>query len=106
MEIKQIDGHYQFPQPLKNQKLELPNNQIIVERRINQLERRFRGDDSYFQHDKTFMDDILAKGILRNQHHLLHWGRLAIYLSGAFSLSKPSKIRVYLTVQKKLVWNQ
>ena len=61
-EVKQIDGHYQLPLPLNNPKLELPNNWVMVKRRINQLERIFRRGDSYLQHFKTFMDDILAKG--------------------------------------------
>ena len=34
----------------------------MIERRINQLERRFRRDNSYFQYYKTFIDDMLAKG--------------------------------------------
>ena len=46
-EVKQIDSHYQLPLPLKNPKLELPNIRMMVERRINLLERRFRRDDSY-----------------------------------------------------------
>ena len=33
----------------------------MVERRINQLERRFRRDDSYFQYYKTFVDCMLEK---------------------------------------------
>ena len=64
-ELQQIDGHYQLPLPLKNPKLELPNIWMMVERKINQLEKRFRRDDSYFQHCKTFMDDILAKGYIK-----------------------------------------
>ena len=46
-EVKQIVGHYQLPLPSKNPKLELPNIRMMVERRINLLERRFRRDDSY-----------------------------------------------------------
>ena len=33
----------------------------MVERKINQSERRYRRYDSYFQYYKTFMDDMLAK---------------------------------------------
>ena len=29
-EIKQIHGHYQLPLPLKNPKLELPNNRMMI----------------------------------------------------------------------------
>ena len=59
-EVKQIDGNYQLPPPLENLKLEPSNNQMMVERRINQLDWRFRRE-SYFQCCKTFMDDMLAK---------------------------------------------
>ena len=81
-EVKQIDGHYQLPLALKNPKLELPNNWMwmLVERRINQLGRRFRRDGFYFQYYRTFMDDMLAKGCAKNQDHLLHWERLHIFL--------------------------
>ena len=49
--VKQIDSHYQLQLPLKNLvgKFELPNNRMMVERRINQVERKFRRYDSYFQ---------------------------------------------------------
>ena len=50
-EVKQIDGHYQLPL----------NNLMMVEMRMNQLKRRFRRDNSYFQFCKTFMDDMLEK---------------------------------------------
>ena len=33
-EVKHIGGHYQLPLPLKNPKLEPPNNRVMVERRI------------------------------------------------------------------------
>ena len=107
-EVKQTDGHYQLPLSSKNPKLELSNNWMMVERRINQLERKFRRDDSYFQYYKTFMDDMLAKrGVLRNQHHLLHWERLGIYFIMLSSIPTIlAKSEWYLTVQQKLVGNQ
>ena len=106
-EVKQIDGHYQLPLPLKNLKLELPNNRMMVERRINQLERRFRRDDSYFLHYKTFMNDMLAKGYAKKStspgplgkswyiphHELSDFHKLVItVLKTTFSKNKPCEI--------------
>ena len=94
-EVKQIDGHYQLPLPLKNSKLELPNNQVMVERRINQLERRFSKDDSYFQYYKTFMDDMLAKGYAKKSISPAPLGKTwYIPHHGVFNPNKPFKIRV------------
>ena len=93
--VKHIGGHYQLPLPLKNPKLELPNSRMMVERRINQLERRFKRDDPSFQYYKTFMDDMLAKGYakkstspapLRKTWYIPH--------HGVFNPNKPGKIRV------------
>ena len=104
-EVKQIDGHYQLPLPLKNPKLELPNNRMVVEKRINPLERRFRRDDSYFQYYKTFMDDMLAKGYakkstspapLRKTWYIPH--------HGVFNRNRPGKIRVVFDCSAEVGW--
>ena len=94
-EVEHIDGHYQLPLPLKNPKLELPNNWMMVERRIKQLERRFRRDDSYFQYYKTFMDDMLTKGYAKKSASPAPLGKTwYIPHHGVFNPNKPGKIRV------------
>ena len=94
-EVEHIDGHYQLPLPLKNPKLELPNNRMMVERRIKQLERRFRRDDSYFQYYKTFMDDMLTKGYAKKSASPAPLGKTwYIPHHGVFNPNKPGKIRV------------
>ena len=94
-EVEHIDGHYQLPLPLKNPNLELPNNWMMVERRIKQLERRFRRDDSYFQYYKTFMDDMLTKGYAKKSASPAPLGKTwYIPHHGVFNPNKPGKIRV------------
>ena len=48
---------------------------MMAKRRINQLERRFRRDDSYFQYFKTVMDDMLAKGYAKKSRSQAPLGR-------------------------------
>ena len=94
-EVKQIDGHYQLPLPLKNPKLELPNNWMMVQRRVNQLERRFRRDDSYFQYYKTFVDDMLAKEYAKKSTSPAPLGKTwYIPHHSIFNPNKPDKTRV------------
>ena len=79
----------------------------MVERKINQSERRCRRDDSYFQYYKTFVDDMLAKGHTKKSTSPTSLGRLSIYLIMVSSISKNLvKSEWYLTVQQKLVGNQ
>ena len=93
--VKHIGGHYQLPLPLKNPKLELPNSRMMVERRINQLERRFKRDDPSFQYYKTFMDDMLAKGYAKKSTSPAPLGKTwYIPHHGVFNPNKPGKIRV------------
>ena len=47
---------------MKKPKLELSNNWMMFERRITELEKKFRRDISCFQYYETFMVDMQAKG--------------------------------------------
>ena len=40
----------------------LPNNQRMVEKRAQHLKRHFERDPKYFQHYKSFMNEIISKG--------------------------------------------
>ena len=94
-ELKHIDGHYQLPLPLKSPTFELSSNGMMVERRINQLERRFRRNDSYFQYYKTLMDDILAKEYVQKSTSPVLLGKTwYIPHHGVFNPNKPGKVRV------------
>ena len=89
---------------MKKPKLELSNNWMMFERRINELEKKFRRDISYFQYYETLWLTCKQRGMLTNQHHLLYWERLDIYLIMVSSI--PTNLRkseCYLTVQQKLV---
>ena len=56
------DGHYEMPLPLKEPRLDLPNNREIAVRRLNQLKRRFKSDDKYRNDYVTFMGNLLKNG--------------------------------------------
>ena len=56
-----VRNHYQTPLPLRNLAMMLPNNRRVVERRAHYLKRRFERDPKYFQHYKSFMDEIISK---------------------------------------------
>ena len=67
----------------------------MAKRRINQLERRFRRDDSYFQYFKTVMDDMLAKGYAKKSRSQAPLGRTwYIPHYDVFNFKKLGKIRV------------
>ena len=41
-EVKQVDGHYQLPLPLKDPNIKLPNNRKQAERRLESIKWRFK----------------------------------------------------------------
>ena len=67
----------------------------MVEKKINQLERKFRRDDSYFQYRKIFMEDMLAKGYANKSTSPAPLGKnWCIPHHGVFNPSKPGNIRL------------
>ena len=66
-----VRNHYQTPLPLRNLAIMLSNNRRMVERRAHYLKRRFEGDPKYFQHYKSFMDEIVSKGHAKQSNDTL-----------------------------------
>ncbi|XP_064642266.1 uncharacterized protein LOC135496725 [Lineus longissimus] len=58
----QEDGHYSMPLPFKGSRPALPNNRFVAAKRASSLKRRFEADQRYFDHYKSFMEDILKRG--------------------------------------------
>ena len=71
-----VRNHYQTPLPLRNLAMMLPNNRRMVERRAHYLERRFEGDAKYFQHYKSFMDEIISKGYAKQSNDTSQYRRV------------------------------
>ena len=61
-QIIKVGNHYQTPLLLQNSAMMLPNNQRMIEKRAQHLKRRFERDPKYFQHYKSFMNEIISKG--------------------------------------------
>ncbi|XP_043969743.1 uncharacterized protein LOC122829340 isoform X2 [Gambusia affinis] len=56
------NGHYCVGLPLRNEKLQMPNNRSVAEQRIASLERKFRKSPEFFEDYKNFMEAIITKG--------------------------------------------
>ena len=71
-----VGNHYQTPLPLQNPAMMLPNNQRMVEKREQNLKRHFERDPKYFQHYKSFMDEIISKGYAKQSDDTSQNGRV------------------------------
>lgn len=56
------NGHYSIGLPLRNVKLQMPNNHCVVEQRIASLHRKFKRNPGFFEDYKGFIDTIICKG--------------------------------------------
>ncbi|KAK7944331.1 hypothetical protein WMY93_000059 [Mugilogobius chulae] len=59
---KQVNGHYQISLPLKQSKIDMPNNRKLVEQRLNQLKGRMQKDQAFYTEYVAFMSELLQKG--------------------------------------------
>ena len=90
-----VSNHYQSPLPLQNPPMILPNNQKMVEERAQYLKQRFERDPKYYQHYKTFMDEIISKGYAKQSGNTSQNGRVwHLLLHEVYYPLKPEKIRV------------
>ena len=56
------NGHYCIGLPLRNEKVQMPNNRSVAEHRIASLKRKFRKSPEFFEDYKNFMEAIITKG--------------------------------------------
>jgi len=56
------NGHYELPLPIKKPDIQLPNNQELAVRRLNQLKRKLMSDERYRQDYLAFMDKMFKQG--------------------------------------------
>lgn len=56
------DGHYEMPQPFKQDRPNLPNNKACAVQRLKCLERKLKRDQQYCSDYVNFMEDIIARG--------------------------------------------
>lgn len=62
--IKQREGgHYELPLPYKSSTLPpLPNNKRQAIVRLQNLKRKLKTNKQYYDHYKTFMEEIISRG--------------------------------------------
>ncbi|XP_078321623.1 uncharacterized protein LOC111100747 [Crassostrea virginica] len=91
---QQEDMHLEMPLPFKERPT-LPNNKSLALIRLNHLKRKLRKDQTYHEHYKTFMKEILdrgdaepvtADGSSGNTWYIPH--------HGVYHPRKPGKLRV------------
>lgn len=58
------DGHYELPLPLKNRRINLPNNKNAALHRLTQLKRRFQSTNGqkYYTDNVEFMNKLVKNG--------------------------------------------
>ncbi|XDV45657.1 hypothetical protein PO909_013717 [Leuciscus waleckii] len=54
--------HYSIGLPLRNEKLQMPNNRCVAEQRIDSLLRKFKKNPEFFEEYKSFMETIIERG--------------------------------------------
>ena len=59
---KLVDGHYQLALPWRDPAPKLPNNQVMAERRLQLLKKRFLRDPELFEKYKATIQDYMIKG--------------------------------------------
>lgn len=90
------DGHYEMPQPFKQDRPNLPNNKACAVQRLKCLERKLKRDQQYCSDYVNFMEDIIARGDAERvpEEELSNQPVWYIPHHGVYHPQKPGKIRV------------
>ena len=90
-----VGQHYQLPLPFKNPDVKMPNNITVAEKRLQSLKRKLQKNPTFYDHYKTFMDDLMKKGYARKCKGEPPDGK-KWYLPhhGVYHPAKPGKVRV------------
>ena len=57
--------HYELPLPFRDEDINLPNNRILAEKRLQYLKKKFQEDEKFQSDYKAFMKTIFEKGYAR-----------------------------------------
>ena len=90
------NGHYEMPLPFRSGFPELPNNKVFALRRLERLKTRMQRDQRYYQHYKSFMNDLLQRGYAEPvPEDETNEGKVwYIPHHGVYHPQKPNKLRV------------
>ena len=102
-EIKQMDGHYQVPLPLRNANVAFPNNRHYAMTRLRQLEKRFERNQSFFSDYKNSINEMVSKGYAREAFNQPVAAGRSWYIlhHGVYHLAKPEEIRLVFDCSAK-----
>ena len=102
-ETLKVGMHHLLPLLLRNDKMSLPNNPNMVEKRLMDPKRRFQKDLKFYENYNKFIEEIISKGYARkaktnppegrtwySQHH------------GVYHPYKLSKLRVVFDCSAEL----
>ena len=64
-QISKVGKHHQLPLPLRNENMNLPNNESMVEKRLMYLKRWFQKDFKFYEDYNKFMEEIICKRYAR-----------------------------------------
>ena len=90
------DGHYELPLPLRDQKVQFPNNREMALNRLNYLKTKFSRNPSYQEDYVTFMSKIIDNGYAEKVESVKNMTNHVWYIPhhGVYHPKKPGKIRV------------
>jgi len=63
--VTELNGHYQIALPWRQERVTLPNNRVVAERRLVYLKRKFERDAEFFAQYKDKINELLRNGFTR-----------------------------------------
>ena len=95
---QRVDGHYELPLPLRDERMKLPNNKELAQSRLKKLKGRLGNDKAYRNDYPGFMDEVIKKGYAErvpDDELSVENGQIwYIPHHGVYHPKKPGKIRV------------
>ena len=84
--VTKLNGHYEIALPWRQERVTLPNNRMVAERRLVHLKRKFERDGEFFNQYKEKINELLRNGFARKV--LSDW--------------KPGRSKVWIMLSKKV----
>ena len=69
--VTKLNGHYQIALPWRRERVTLPNNRVVAERRLVYLKRKFERDGEFFAQYKEKINELLRNGWVRQESPLM-----------------------------------
>ncbi|XP_014678718.1 PREDICTED: uncharacterized protein LOC106818533, partial [Priapulus caudatus] len=92
------EGFYEMPLPFRDGKPTLPDNKVMVMRRLDHLRKRFKANSTYYEDYRKFMDNVLqhrdAEEVASEEADSTTTTSWYIPHHGVYNPKKPEKIRV------------